>query len=381
MERGIMKKILRLTLMLGMLLQLGISLASPVELHAQQAAQTLMGYATGPDVLHVLDLGDFRQTTRLFSSEPQTSLTSSPKFGPNKRLYIADSNAKELHVIDLETNQFLDDQVISLPGEPNDFEITGSSAIVTDFSGKKLQVVDLTTGKITQEIAVNGPAANEIAITPNSRRAYVTTYDYTEAIPHKISHPLVAFDIVQTGSSLQLLAGTTVPLQQTINGQVIPFMASSVDVSSDGALVYVLGIDDYEEEPTIFVLDAATLKVQKTLPVDLGSRARSPLVNTMVLSPDDHAIGIAGFTNGLALLDVQTGKTRILFPNGNQLIATSTFGVSFGADGKTVYATGNRGLPFGFMAAFDVATGNQTGVITFTGQPLLYMAIPGGKTF
>ncbi|MBI1729396.1 hypothetical protein HY229_01805 [Candidatus Acetothermia bacterium] len=376
-----MKKILGLTLMLGMLLQLGISLVSPVALHAQQGAQTLTGYATGPDVLHVLDLGDLRQTTRLFSSEPQASLSSSPKFGPNKRLYIADSRAKELHVIDLETNQFLDDQVISLPGEPNDFEITGSNAIVTDFSGKKLHVVDLTTGKVTQEIVVDGPAANEIAITPNGRRAYVTTYDYTEAIPHKSSHPLVAFDILQAGSSLQLLAGTAVPLSMSINGRVIPFMASSVDVSSNGLLVYVLAIDDFEEDPTIFVLDAATLKVQKTFPVDLGSRARSPLVNTMVLSPDDHTIGIAGFTNGLALLDVQTSKMRILFPSGDQLIATSTFGVSFGPDGKTVYATGNRGLPFGFMAAFDVASGNQRGVMTFTGQPLLYMAIPGGKTF
>jgi DNA-binding beta-propeller fold protein YncE len=361
---------------------LATSLAGGVEAQTQGGNEPLLGYATGPDRVLVLDLTAFKRVKTIIGGEEVQFLSSSPKFGSNRRIYIADADARGLHVLDAELQEFVD--FIPLEGQPNDFEILGEVALVNDFSGQRVLLLDLAAKGVFGESAVDGPAANEIALSPDGHRAYVTTFNFEEEVPHEASHPLVVFDVIQQpNGTLTLVHVGTVPLQEDLGGgEVIPYMASSVDVSSDGKRVYVLAVDDYEENPEVFVVDAESLEVIDILPVDLGRRAREPFVNVLVLSPDDKTLGISAFRNGLALLDVETGETRVIKPQNARLTDPSVLGVTFGPEGAVLYATGFViGGEFGFVATFDPKTGEQLSVLTARRQPLLYLSIPGGKTF
>lgn len=370
-----------IAVLLGLVVLAIVPISSELTAQEETPQNPQFGYATGTDVLHVIDLGNLTQAQRIFGQTSLPNLASTPKFGPNNRIYIADRTRTGLNVYDMETRMIVDSEFIELAASPNDFEITGTNAIVTDFDNSKLRVVDLNTGEVTQEVDVNGPAANEVAISPDGLKVYATTFNYRASVPHPTSHPVVVFDVLQLGDQIQLIPGPTIPLQDEFSGQVIPYVASSVDVSSDSSKVYVLAVDDFEEEPLIFVIDALTNTVEETILVDLGLRARAPFVNVLTLSPDDKTIGVAGFTNGLALVDLETGETRLLEPEEQRLTAGVVYGVTFGPDPSTVFAIGDQDFPLGFVAAFDVASGNQTSILALRNQPLLYMAIPGGKTF
>jgi DNA-binding beta-propeller fold protein YncE len=363
------------------LFALAIPLQSELVAQEETPQNPQFGYATGNDVLHVIDLDNLTQDQRIFGQSNLPSLTSPPKFGPNNRIYIADGTNNGLNVYDIETRAILDDEFIDLPASPNDFEILGSNAIVTDFNNSKIRVVDLNTGEVTQEADIDGPAANEIAIAPNGLKLYVTTYDFTASIPYPASHPVVAFEILQLGDQIQLIPSATIPLDDDFGGEIIPYVASSVDVSSDNSKVYVLAVNDFGEEPQIFVIDALTNTIENIIFIDLGLRARDPFVNVLTLSTDDKTIGVAAFNNGLALVDVETEETRVLELEDDMFTAPSVVGVTFGPDPSTVYAIGNQNFPLGFIVSFDVETGAQTGVLTLRNQALLFMAIPGGKTF
>ncbi len=360
--------------------------ALPLPLRAQPAeGGPLLGYAVGLDRVLVLDLDAFKRLKTVIGGAEVRTLSTSPKFGPDGRIYIGDAEARGLHALDPRAPAFVD--FLPVDGEPNDFEILASArrpvALVNDFAGRRVLLVDLASKRALGAVAVDGPAANEIAVAPDGKRVYVTTFNFEEAIPHEASHPLVALDVVEPpdGGPVTLRPAKTLPLHERLDGETIPYMASSVDVSSDGRRVYVLAVDDYEENPEVFVVDAQRLEVVEVLPVDLGRRAREPFVNVLALSPDDRTLGIAAFRNGLALMDVETGETRVLKPEHPRLSDPIVFGVTFGPQGQ-LYAVGAvAGGAYGFVVEFDPRTGEQLNVLLARLQPLLYLGVPGGKTF
>jgi DNA-binding beta-propeller fold protein YncE len=363
----------------GLLLAGVLGVLGGLGLEAQEEQEPLTGYATGPDRVFILDLDEFKRVRTVIGGEEVQFLSTPPKFGPEGLLYIGDHDSGGLHIFDPQAQEFKG--FIPIEGQPNDFEILGDKALVNDFPNRRVQILDLLTQEVLGSAAVDGPAANEIAVSPDGTRAYVTTFNYEESIPHEVSHPLVVFEVIFQDGVLRLEHLKTIPLSEELDGQAIPYMASSVDVSSDGKLVYVLAPDDFEENPAIFIIDALSLEVVELITIDLGRRARAPFVNILVLSPDDRMLAVAAFENGLVLLDLQTRESRILKPEGERLIGASTFGATFGPEGLIVYAIGNVGAPMGFLAGFDPKAGKQLGVITFRRQPLLYMGVPGGKTF
>jgi len=240
-------------------------------LRAQPGDGPLLGYAVGLDRVLVLDLDAFKRLKTVIGGTAVRTLSTSPKFGPDGRIYIGDAEARGLHALDPQAQAFVD--FLPVDGEPNDFEILASAqrplALVNDFAGRRVLLVDLTSKRALGAVAVDGPAANEIAIAPDGKRVYVTTFNFEEAIPHEASHPLVALDVVEPPDEpVTLRPVKTLPLHERLDGETIPYMASSVDVSSDGRRVYVLAVDDYEENPSVFVVDAQSLEVVEVLPVE-----------------------------------------------------------------------------------------------------------------
>jgi len=356
-------------------------LGAIVGLEAQEEQKPLLGYATGPDRVFIVDLDEFKRVRTVIGGEEVQFLSTPPKLGPEGLLYIGDHDSGGLHIFDPQAQEFKG--FIPIDGQPNDFEILGDKALVNDFPNRMVQIVDLITQEILSSAAVDGPAANEIALSPDGTRAYVTTFNYEESIPHEVPHPLVVFSITQEpGGRISLTHIRTIPLEEDLgDGTVIPYMASSVDVSSDGKRIYVLAVDDYEENPEVFVVDAESLEIVAIFPVDLGRRAREPFVNVSVLSPEDKKLGISAFRNGLALLDVETGETTVLKPEHPRLTDPVVYGVTFGPAGQ-LYAIGTvMGGAFGFVVEFNPQTGEQLNALLARRQPLLYMGVPGGKTF
>jgi DNA-binding beta-propeller fold protein YncE len=348
-------------------------------LEAQEEQEPLTGYATGPDRVFILDLDEFKRVRTVIGGEEVQFLSTPPKFGPEGLLYIGDHDSGGLHIFDPQAQEFKG--FIPIEGQPNDFEILGDKALVNDFPNRRVQILDLLTQEVLGSAQVDGPAANEIAVSPDGTRAYVTTFNYEESIPHEVSHPLVVFEVISQEGVLRLEHLKTIPLSEELDGQAIPYMASSVDVSSDGKFIYVLALDDFQENPTVFVLEAERLEVVEIWPVDLGLRARDPFANILALSPDDSMIAVSAFRNGLALLDTETGATRVFKPKGSRLTDPYVVGATFGPQGQ-LYAIGYvvGGDP-GFVVEFDPETGEQLNTLLARRQPLLYMGVPGGKTF
>lgn len=367
--------LIRGLLFVAALLSLG-GLGAPTD--AQE--EPLLGYATGPDRIAILNLDDFSREGTAIGPPSVRFLSSAPKFGPGGKLYISDSDSGNLHIFDPQAQEFVD--AIPLESEPNDFELRGHIALVNDFSGDRIQIVDVAEKRILDEVAVDGPAANEIALSPDGSRAYVTTFDYEQRVPYQTSHPLVVYDVGEVEEGLQLQHVKTIPLERAFDGEAIPYVASSVAVSSDGRRVYTLALNDFAEEPTVFLVDAESLEVTESVLIDLGLRARDPFVNFLALSPDDRTLGISAFRNGLALIDLETQELKVVKPEGPRLTDPSVYGVTFGPQSEVVYAIGIVGRgELGFVAAFDVQTGEQLNVISLRRQPLLFMAVPGGTTF
>ena len=275
-------------------------------------------------------------------------------------------------------------QGLSITHDGKKLYITHGEYVVSVFDTETKKVVDIVDG------IGNAVASNSVAISPDDKRAYVTTMADRYSWDGTVS-------VIDTANDH--IVGT-VPVGKGAEG---------IAITPDGKKLYVASIQaDY-----LSIIDAGSLKLTKKIPIGLGGQ-------TAVASPDGRKIyvGIVDdkFGDSVAVIDTASDtvaqKIKIgghpygeaMSPDGRRLyVATEDFGVAVidtassslitvipaedftgsGAhgvvvskDGKVLYVTHE---PF-FVTAFDTATFRKLDTVSTGGNPFGTVVAPDGKT-
>lgn len=206
----------------------------------------------------------------------------------------------------------------------------GKRAIVTDASGEQVNIVDLTTGVITNPPELNGPEPTDVALSPDGSKvaiAYVGGPD-----------PFVS---VFNTSDWSLVAGLDFAIEFT-----------SLAFSPDGSYFAAAS----SEESRVYVTDIATESSVIINAPDIPS--------TIAYSSDGESIFVGSFggssirkfeaLTGMELLSLSTSNTAYLAvsPDGTQLWASQPVAAQVG-----LYNTSNLSL----VEAIPIS-GNASGI-------------------
>lgn len=252
-----------------------------------------------------------------------------PAAAHGQQIYVANSGANTVSVIDSETNRVVGSP-IPVGLHPGGIAVGGDGTVYVANSGdKSVSVID---GRLDR--VIGNPIALErlpsgITITPDGERAYVTS-SFTE-------------DASLVDLATKLAIGPPFP----VGGE-----NGSIAITPDGSTAYKTnGLTN-----TITVIDTATNQIVKT--VVAGGMS----VGGIVVVPRSTKAYVANRgSNDISVLDTRTSE---LIGSPIQ-VGTSPGDMAVSPDGKTIYVTGGRSV-----LSLDVATDE------LVGQP-----IPTGTVF
>ncbi|HEV3395763.1 MAG TPA: cytochrome D1 domain-containing protein, partial [Xanthobacteraceae bacterium] len=244
------------------------------------------------------------------------ALSAAPAAAGPVRVYITDSAADAVHVIDAATNKVV--QVIKGIEAPHGvtFSPDGARVYVSNESTDTLDVVDRKSGKIIKKVALSGHP-NNIAISKDGGRVVVCIRDDPGTL-----------DVVDTGS---LTLKKSIPVKGGLH---------NVYVTPDGKYAVAGSV----RKNRLTVVDLATEAVAWDLPFDKGLRPMA-----IEATPDGSTsrlfIQLSGL-NGFAVVDFAQRKevARVVFPDVASDTdpqgrgSTPAHGIGVAPDGKTLWA-------------------------------------------
>lgn len=244
------------------------------------------------------------------------ALGTVPVSAAGSRIYITDSAADTIHVVDPATNKVV--QVIKGIEAPHGVTFSPDAArvYVSNESDSTLDVLDRRSGKIIKKVALSG-RPNNIAITNDGGRVVVCIRDDPGML-----------DIVDT-------AGLALKKSVAVKGGL-----HNVYVTPDGKYAVAGSV----RKNRLTIVDLATEEVAWDLPFDKGLRPMA-----IEAGPDGATsrlfIQLSGL-NGFAVIDFAARKevARVTFPevaNDTETEgrgSTPAHGIGIAPDGKTLWA-------------------------------------------
>jgi YVTN family beta-propeller protein len=244
------------------------------------------------------------------------ALTAVPATAGPARIYVTDSAADTVHVIDAATNKVV--QVIKGIETPHGvtFSPDGARVYVSNESSDTLDVVDRKSGKVVKQVALSGHP-NNIAITKDGSRVVVC-----------IRNDPGTLDVVDT---VALTLKKSIPVKGGLH---------NVYVTPDGKYAVAGSV----RKNRLTVVDLATEEVAWDLPFDKGLRPMAIEAATDG-STARLFIQLSGL-NGFAVVDFAAHKevARVVFPDVASDTdpqgrgSTPAHGIGIAPDGKTVWA-------------------------------------------
>jgi YVTN family beta-propeller protein len=244
------------------------------------------------------------------------ALTADPAAAGPARVYITDSAADTVHVIDPATNKVV--QVIKGIETPHGvtFSPDGARVYVSNESTDTLDVVDRKSGKIVKKVPLSGHP-NNIAVTKDGGRVVVCIRDDPGTL-----------DVVDT---VALTLKKSIPVKGGLH---------NVYVTPDGKYAVAGSV----RKNRLTVVDLATEVVAWDLPFDKGLRPMAIEAATDG-STSRLFVQVSGL-NGFAVVDFAARKevARIVFPDVASDTdpqgrgSTPAHGIGVAPDGKTVWA-------------------------------------------
>ncbi len=146
----------------------------------------------------------------------------------------------------------------------------------------------------------------------------------------------------------------------------------AISVSPDGSRIYIMGSTDGTRNENMYVVDANTNQVIKTIALGFD---KNSLSTAMVISPDGLKVYAEGQQNDqftVAVVDTTTDKVI-----NYVALAQDAFTLAISPDGSTVYAGGAYGQGLDVVMAISKID-TMTGAVTFIYPKTLGQLIPGG---
>jgi bacillolysin len=175
--------------------------------------------------------------------------------------------------------------------------------VVNDQGPSSVSVIDTTTDTVVATIPIGTIQARGIAITPDGTRVYVTTYGSNNV------------KVINTATNTVV---ATIPVGTT---------PMSIDVSPNGALVYVGNIGSQSVPGGVSVINTATNTVVTTIPVPAVPVS---LVNSVRFSPDGARAYLAT-NSSVSVINTATHAIVGTVPTGG------TYAMDFSSDGTRAY--------------------------------------------
>ena len=244
------------------------------------------------------------------------ALTAAPAAAGPVRVYITDSAADTVHVIDAATNKVV--QVLRGIEAPHGvtFSPDGARVYVSNESTDSLDVVDRKSGKIIKKVPLSGHP-NNIAISKDGGRVVVC-----------IRNDPGTLDVVDVNA---LTLKKSIPVKGGLH---------NVYVTPDGKYAVAGSV----RKNRLTIVDMASEEVAWDLPFDKGLRPMA-----IEAAPDGSTsrlfIQLSGL-NGFAVIDFSQRKevSRVVFPDvandtdPNGRGSTPAHGIGIAPDGKTIWA-------------------------------------------
>jgi YVTN family beta-propeller protein len=244
------------------------------------------------------------------------ALTAAPAGAGPVRVYITDSAADTVHVIDAATNKVV--QVIRGIETPHGvaFSPDGARVYVSNESTDSLDVVDRKSGKVIKKVGLSG-RPNNIAISRDGGRVVVCIRDEPGTL-----------DVVDVNA---FTLKKSIPVKGGLH---------NVYVTPDGKYAVAGSV----RKNRLTIVDMASEEIAWDLPFDKGLRPMA-----METMPDGSTgrlfIQLTGL-NGFAVIDFAQRKevARVVFPDlandtdPNGRGSTPAHGIGIAPDGKTVWA-------------------------------------------
>jgi YVTN family beta-propeller protein len=244
------------------------------------------------------------------------ALSTAPAAAGPARIYVTDSAADTVHVIDAATNKVV--QVIRGIEAPHGvtFSPDGARVYVSNESTDSLDVVDRKTGRIIKKVGLSGHP-NNIAVTKDGGRVVVCIRDDPGTL-----------DVVDT---VALTLKKSIPVKGGLH---------NVYVTPDGKYAVAGSV----RKNRLTVVDLATEEIAWDLPFDKGLRPMA-IEAAADGSTSRLFIQLSGL-NGFAVVDFAQRKevARVVFPDvANDTDpqgrgSTPAHGIGIAPDGKTVWA-------------------------------------------
>ena len=244
------------------------------------------------------------------------ALTAVPATAGPARIYVTDSAADTVHVIDAATNKVV--QVIKGIETPHGvtFSPDGARVYVSNESSDTLDVVDRKSGKVVKQVALSGHP-NNIAITKDGSRVVVC-----------IRNDPGTLDVVDT---VALTLKKSIPVKGGLH---------NVYVTPDGKYAVAGSV----RKNRLTVVDLATEEVAWDLPFDKGLRPMA--IEAATDGSTSHLFIQLSGLNGFAVVDFAAHKevARVVFPDVASDTdpegrgSTPAHGIGIAPDGKTVWA-------------------------------------------
>lgn len=267
------------------------------------------------------------------SATADTILTLSPLFGPMGEVvfspdgsvaYLLDGVRPNIRILDVPTGRL--GTALTVSGVLARLEravVSPDGRILYATSNDSLLVIDPTTARVQASICV-GPHAADLALTPDGRKAYVTT----EANNAKVAGFVVSVDL---GASR---VEAEIPM---------PPISENLAISPDGRSVYVPN----PVNGTVSVIDTTRDEVTEVLNV-------APFPRDVVFAPDGSLayVTLSGDDSFVAVLDTGTMKEvdRVSIPLPGVRLSITSDGallyVTHGQESCSVSAVGTEARSF-----------------------------------
>ena len=289
-------------------------------------------------------------------------------------VYVANSGADTVSVIDTSTNTVVDTIIVS--NGPTDVEITpdGTKAYVPSPDSDTVDVIDLSTNTVMDTITLVGNGVADATVAPNGARVYVTfalscTFNVIDTATNTVVHSAlmggcsgrVAVTPDGTKAYVPSPGFDGVRVLETATYTEAGFVAagggdpSRASITPDGAQVYVANWGGFNN---VTVIDTATDALVTNIPV-------SDSAKDVTISPD-------GETAYVTVATVISPNVTVINTATNAVVTTIPVGafpqgVEVTPDGAKAYVTHN--IP-GTISVIDTATNNVTGTLPVGASPM-----------
>ena len=295
---------------------------------------------------------------------------ASPASAAPGRAYVANSASDTVSVVDTATNTVI--TAIPVGNGPEGLAVTpdGTRVYVPNWEGGTVSVISTTSNTVVATVTVGGEPRS-VAISPDGTRAWVTGHGgvhvidtATNTVVGTVPGVPFAFDVAFSPDGTrayltylavdEVLAVVDTTTLAVVAQPPIGHNSVEVEVSPDGSRVYVLG-----QAFDVRMFDTATnTQVGQVL---------LPRVMDLVASPDGARLYVleAGSQPTLLVLDAATLAVLTRVPLG---VNFSAWGMAVSPTGDRVYVTGPAGST-GLLVVVDTATNTVT-TVTVGSRPL-----------